>query len=85
MTQLVELQEALPKFEVAGIRLYAVSYDEPEALAEFARHHDITYPLLSDRGSKVIRSYGIQNRFVTKEQVPYYGIPFPGTYLVRRA
>lgn len=82
MTQLVELQEALPKFEAAGIKLYAVSYDEPAALAEFAAHHGITYPLLSDKGSKVIRSYGIQNHFVTKEQVPYYGIPFPGTYLV---
>jgi peroxiredoxin len=82
MTQLVELQEALPKFEAAGIKLYAVSYDEPDALADFAKHHDITYPLLSDKGSKVIRSLGIQNRFVTKEQVPYYGIPFPGTYLL---
>jgi peroxiredoxin len=82
MTQLVELQEALPKFEAAGIKLYAVSYDELDALAEFAKHHGITYPLLSDRGSKVIRQYGIENHFVTKDQVPYYGIPFPGTYLV---
>ena len=82
MTQLVELQEALPKFQAAGIKLYAVSYDEADALAAFARHHGITYPLLSDRGSKVIRRYGIQNHFVTKEQVPFYGIPFPGTYLV---
>ena len=31
MTQLVELQEALPKFEAAGIKLYTVSYDAPEA------------------------------------------------------
>ncbi|MBW1885804.1 MAG: redoxin domain-containing protein [Deltaproteobacteria bacterium] len=85
MTQLVELQEALPKFEAAGLKLYAVSYDDPDALAEFARHHDITYPLLSDKGSKVIRSYGIQNQFVTKEQIPYYGIPFPGSYLVDEA
>jgi len=82
MTQLVELQEALPKFEAAGIKLYAVSYDDPDALEEFARHHHITYPLLSDKGSKVIRSFGIQNHFVTREQIPYYGIPFPGTYLI---
>jgi len=82
MTQLVELQQALPKFKAAGIKLYAVSYDEADALAEFARHHRITYPLLSDKGSKVIRGYGIQNRFITKDQVPFYGIPFPGTYLV---
>jgi len=85
MTQLVELQEALPKFEAAGIKLYAVSYDAPEALADFAANHGITYPLLSDKGSKVIRSYGIQNHFVTREQIPYFGIPFPGTYLIDEA
>jgi len=82
MTQLVELQEALPRFEAAGIKLYAVSYDTLDALADFAKHHGITYPLLSDKGSKVIRRYGIQNHFVTKEQIPYHGIPFPGSYLV---
>lgn len=82
MTQLVELQEALPKFKAAGLKLYVVSYDSAVALAEFAKHHKITYPLLSDEGSKVIDRYGIRNHFVTKDQVPYYGIPFPGTYLV---
>ena len=82
MTQLVELQDALPRFEAAGIKLYAISYDEPEALAEFAHHHGITFPLLSDRGSRVIKRYGILNHFVTRNQVPHYGIPFPGTYLV---
>ena len=85
MTQLVELQEALPKFNAAGIKLYAVSYDMPEALADFAASHGITYPLLSDKGSKVIRSFGIENHLVTKEQIPYYGIPFPGTYLLDEA
>ncbi len=82
MTQLVELQAALPKFQAAGIELYAISYDEQAALADFASHHGITYPLLSDLGSEVIDRFGIRNHFVTEEQVPYYGIPFPGTYLV---
>jgi len=82
MTQLVELQDALPRFKAAGIKLYAISYDEVAALSDFARHHGITYPLLSDQGSKVIDLFGIRNHFVTEEQIPYYGIPFPGTYLV---
>ena len=46
MTQLVGLRDALPKFEAAGMRLYAVSYDDVESLADFSRHHDIGYPLL---------------------------------------
>lgn len=82
MTQLVELQDALPKFEKAGLKLYVVSYDSPKALADFAKHHKIRFPMLSDKGSKVIDRYKIRNHFVTKDQVPYYGIPFPGTYLV---
>lgn len=82
MTQLVELQQAAPKFAEAGIKLYAISYDELGALRDFAQHHGITYDLLSDEGSKVIREFGILNHHVTEDQVPYHGIPFPGTYLV---
>ncbi len=82
MTQLVELQNAMPMFEEAGIRLYAISYDEVGALEDFAQAHGITYNLLSDEGSAVIREYGILNHHVPPEQVPYHGIPFPGTYLV---
>ena len=43
MTQLVELQAATQKFADAGIKLYAISYDELGALEDFARHHGITY------------------------------------------
>lgn len=82
MTQLVELQEALPKFAEAGIRLYAISYDEVGALEDFAEHHGITYELLADEGSRLIRELGILNHHVTEEQVPFHGIPFPGTYLI---
>lgn len=82
MTQLVELQKALPKFQAAGIKLYAVSYDDVDEISAFSSANDIGYTMLSDKGSKVIDSYGIRNTFVTKDQVPFYGIPFPGTYIV---
>ncbi len=75
----------MPKFAEAGIRLYAISYDEIGALEEFASHHGITFDLLSDEGSRVIREFGILNHHVTEEQVPYHGIPFPGTYLIDQA
>ncbi len=82
MTQLVELQAAMPRFAEAGIGLYAISYDELGALEDFAANHDITYDLLADEGSKVIRELGILNHHVTEDQIPYHGIPFPGTYLI---
>ena len=85
MTQLVELQAAQQRFAEAGIKLYAISYDEIDALKDFAASHDITFDLLADEGSRVIRKFGILNHLVPEEQVPYHGIPFPGTYLVDEA
>lgn len=82
MTQLVELQAAMPMFAEAGIKLYAISYDELGALEDFTAAHGITYELLADEGSRVIREFGLLNHHVTEEQVPFHGIPFPGTYLV---
>ena len=82
MTQLGELQDALPAFRAAGIKLYAVSYDEPDALAAFAKAHGIEYPLLSDADSALIKRFGILNTLIAPDEVPFYGIPFPGTYVV---
>ncbi len=82
MSQLVELQEATERLAEAGIKLYAISYDELGALEDFAEHHGITYDLLADAGSRVIKEYGILNHHVSSDQVPFHGIPFPGTYLV---
>ncbi len=85
MTQLGELQDALPKFRAAGIKLYAVSYDAPEALAAFAEARGIEFSLLSDTDSAVIRSFGILNTLIQPEDIPFHGIPYPGTYLVDEA
>ena len=57
----MELRDALPRFREAGVKLYAISYDDVEALATFADAYGIGYPLLSDVDSAVIRRYGILN------------------------
>jgi hypothetical protein len=77
----VELRDALPKFREAGVKLYAISYDDVEALATFADAYGIEYPLLSDVDSAVIRSYGILNTELSPGDLPAYGVPFPGTYV----
>ncbi len=71
----------MPKFREAGIKLYAISYDDPEALAAFAQAHDIDYPLLSDADSAVIRRYGILNTQIPPGDLPAYGVPYPGTFV----
>jgi hypothetical protein len=59
-----------------------VSYDSPETLAAFADRHKITFPLLSDSGSKVIDAWGLRNAAATGTQA---GIPHPGTFIVDRS
>lgn len=50
-------------------------------LADFAARRGITFPLLSDEGSAVIKQYGILNTTVAPTNSTY-GIPFPGTFFL---
>lgn len=68
-------------FEAAGVALVALSYDEPDALADFASANGITYPMLADPDSEVITAFGILNTLIPEDEHPWYGIPFPGTYV----
>lgn len=77
----MELQRLLPEFEALGVALFVVSSDSPEVLSRFAEHYGITYSLLSDQDSAVIREYGILNTLVDPDE-DVYGIPFPGVYAV---
>jgi hypothetical protein len=52
-----------------------------EVLKSFADRKQITFPMLSDPGSKIIRSYGILNETVDKN-TPFFGVPYPGTYVL---
>ena len=84
MTQLVELQNVLPELQAAGYEPFAVSNDTVERLATFAERNHITFPLLSDEDSEVIRRYGIMNTLIKPgegKEMRWYGIPYPGTYV----
>ncbi len=79
--QLVEQQSAYADVKASGYGLAGVSYDSVATLAEFSARRGITYPLLSDPGSKTIRTYGILNTTVAESNATF-GIPFPGTFIV---
>jgi hypothetical protein len=63
--------------------LVAVSYDPVAVLADFSERRHITFPLLSDEGSKVIRQYGLLNTSVAENNATF-GIPYPGTFMLDR-
>jgi hypothetical protein len=75
------LQSQLQSFERQGLRAAALTYDSPAILADFARRKSITYPLLADPQSQVIRAFGILNQSVPKGSL-FDGIPHPGTFLI---
>jgi peroxiredoxin len=57
--QLVELQRDLKDIEETGARLVGISYESVEAHAQAAENFGITFPLLSDSGSKTITALGL--------------------------
>lgn len=59
--QLQALQADLEKVEMSGVRVVGVSYDSPAVSAAAATKLGLTFPLLSDPGSKVIDAFGIRN------------------------
>ena len=69
-------------FNKADIRLYVLSYDSHKAIATFSKTHKITFTMLSDPDSKVIKDFGILNTLIPEDAHPWFGIPFPGAYIV---
>lgn len=73
-----------------GYATFAISYDSVETLASFAEKHGITYPLLSDTGSRAIRDLGLYNRHVYEQHGDYgiqprdehQGVAYPGTFVL---
>jgi hypothetical protein len=80
----VELQSNLERIRAEGLEIAAISYDSQAVLKNFAERRGITFPLLSDPDSKIIRDFGILNEQVPLG-TPLYGIPYPGTYLLDRS
>jgi hypothetical protein len=77
----VELQGKKTEFEKNGLKVASVSYDSMEILKSFADRAGITYPMLADPDSKIIRDFGILNESIERG-TPTYGIPYPGSYVI---
>jgi peroxiredoxin len=50
-----------------------ISYDSVEILKKFSERNKVTFPILSDPGSKTIKEYGLHFQ---------RGLPHPGTVLI---
>jgi peroxiredoxin len=77
--QLQDLQKDLKAIEATGAQLIAVSYDSPATNSAAAAKLGLTFPLLSDAGSKIIDAYGIRNHDAKGRAD---GIPHPVVYII---
>lgn len=77
----MELQQYVDAFRKQGLGVCAITYDAVETLADFAQRRGITFPLLADPKSEIIRAFGILNTSVPPDHL-WYGVPYPGTYIV---
>lgn len=75
------MEQEKRKFEAKGLKVAALSYDSAALLADFASRRGISYPLLADSGSRVIRAFNLLNENFPKDH-PWFGVPFPGTFII---
>lgn len=83
------MQGQLDTLEDAGIKVYGISYDDISDIKEFSDSYGLEYNLLSDADSAVIKEVGILNTLIEPDSTimssagkSYYGMPFPGVYVV---
>ena len=70
---MVQLQKRQSEFNENGLQLVGLSYDSVSKLATFAKKKSISYPLLSDEGSKTIKALDLEYQ---------RGLPYPGTFII---
>src|SRR5476649_2241442 len=59
--QTIELQRNLKEIEAGGGQVVVISYDAPGKVKRFAGRQKITFPILSDEGSKTIDAYAMRS------------------------
>ena len=79
----MELQSRVALLTAQGLGLAVVTYDPVPVLRRFADERQLTFPLLSDAGSALIRRVGLLNTTVPQDSRAY-GVPFPGTFVLDR-
>ncbi len=75
----MELESKAAELRKQGLGIAAISYDSVPVLAAFSSRRKISFPLLSDPDSTIIRRFGLLNESI--EKPPYAGVPYPGFFI----
>lgn len=77
----MELEKKKSLFAEKGLTIIGISYDPVETLSAFAEKYNISFPLLSDTSSQVIKAFDILNSSA-KPGSRAWGVPYPGIYII---
>ena len=77
--QMVQLQRNLKEIEAAGGQVVGISYDPVDKLKDYADRTKVTFPLLSDVGSKTIDAYDIRSK---AENTKPAGYSYHATFII---
>ena len=77
----MELERQQETLRKRGLGVAALSYDSVAILKDFATRRTISFPLLSDPESKVIRAFGLRNEADYPPGQMEHGVPYPGTFV----
>jgi peroxiredoxin len=93
------LQRELPAFTARGVTLVAISPEQPDHALTLQEKHGLAFPVLSDQGNAVARSFGLVFALPPKLRPVYaslgldlpdrngdasHELPMPGSFLVDR-
>jgi peroxiredoxin len=86
----VELQRRKEEFDRANVALFGICYDPVSDLAAFTAKQGITFDLLSDEGSVVIKQLGLLNQYLDEQHAHYgretreeqRGSAYPGSFVL---
>lgn len=79
--QLIALREAAAPLKERGYGLVAISYDDPEILANFTKQRQIPYTLLSDRNSTMIDAFKLRDPQYKPDSFAF-GVPQPSIFVI---
>lgn len=81
--QLMAMNAGATEIEQRGYRIVGLAYDKPEVAKAFVDRRAITFPLLSDEGSRVIDAWGLRDPQY-KDGSRAYGVPRPAIFVIDR-
>jgi peroxiredoxin len=79
--QMKDMQVVSDMLKEQGYPLVAIVNEGPEITSKFTKRHGISYDILSDDGSTMIKDFGLLNEGV-KPKSRAFGTPHPAVYIV---